>query len=105
MVLGNGLIDADGHRHQMAELLGLSTSFAKRRLTLGYREVELLTDCGLGARGTILRGHEFHYATIAEKGEDEPLAILNDAYGGSPALGGSIRGRVTGSFFHVIASL
>ncbi len=58
---------------------------------------------GLGARGTLLRGHEFHYATIAEKGEDEPLAILNDAYGATPSLAGSVRGSVSGSFFHVIA--
>ncbi|HTJ03183.1 MAG TPA: cobyrinate a,c-diamide synthase [Methylovirgula sp.] len=103
MVLGAGLIDAQGARHEMAGLLGIVTSFAKRKLTLGYRDAELMRDCTLGASGTHVRGHEFHYATIAEKGEDEPLAILNDAYGSSPSLSGNIRGLVTGSFFHVIA--
>jgi cobyrinic acid a,c-diamide synthase len=104
MVLGAGLIDAQGTRHEMAGLLGIVTSFAKRKLTLGYRDAELMRDCTLGASGSHVRGHEFHYATIAEKGEDEPLAILNDAYGSSPSLSGNIRGFVTGSFFHVIAA-
>jgi cobyrinic acid a,c-diamide synthase len=104
MVLGSGLIDAEGSRHAMLDLLSFTTSFAKRKLTLGYREAELLTSGALGLQGTLLRGHEFHYATIAEKSEDAPLAILNDAYGTTPSLAGSVRGLVSGSFFHVIAA-
>ncbi|MFY1004878.1 hypothetical protein ACNF5F_25965, partial [Escherichia coli] len=37
MALGAGLVDADGKRHQMLGLLGLETSYAKRRMHLGYR--------------------------------------------------------------------
>ncbi len=103
MVLGRGLVDAGGTHHEMLGLLGLTTSFEKRRLTLGYREAELLADTALGPRGAKLRGHEFHYATITDKGQDEPLAILNDAYGSTQTLAGSVRGQVSGSFFHVIA--
>jgi cobyrinic acid a,c-diamide synthase len=103
MVLGQAIIDAQGERHEMAGLLGVVTSFAKRKLTLGYRQVELLTDCALGKVGTLLRGHEFHYATIAEKGDDTAVFVLNDAYGATPALSGAMRGPVSGSFFHVIA--
>jgi cobyrinic acid a,c-diamide synthase len=103
MVLGQSLIDAQGNAHKMAGLLGITTSFAKRRLTLGYRQAELLRDCGLGKAGLVLRGHEFHYATIADKGDDEALFVLNDAYGASPSLSGGIRGSVSGSFFHMIA--
>jgi cobyrinic acid a,c-diamide synthase len=50
-----------------------------------------------------LRGHEFHYATITEQGQDEPLAMARDAYGSAPAPSGSRRGQVSGSFFHVVA--
>ena len=39
----------------------------KRLRTLGYRQVTLLTDCILGARGDQLRGHEFHYSDIENK--------------------------------------
>ena len=37
MVLGLGLEDADGGRHAMTGLLDHSTSFARRKLSLGYR--------------------------------------------------------------------
>ena len=50
MVLGEALIDADGRRHPMAGLLPLVTSFAERRLSLGYRRATLLADGPLGRR-------------------------------------------------------
>ena len=43
MVLGDALIDADGQAHDMAGLLPLTTSFARRKLHLGYRQ--LATAC------------------------------------------------------------
>ena len=64
MVLGEGLEDAAGVRHAMTGLLGHATSFAKRKLHLGYREARLLSDSVLGREGTIVRGHEFHYASL-----------------------------------------
>ena len=103
MALGQNLTDASGIVHRMAGLLGVETSFAKRRMTLGYREARLAADCALGPAGTVLRGHEFHYATIDSAGSDEPFASMCDAYGVSLSSAGSRRGRVTGSFFHVIA--
>src|SRR5271170_6961949 len=103
MALGESLIDASGVAHPMAGLLGVETSFAKRRMTLGYREARIAADCALGAAGTVLRGHEFHYATIVATGSDDPFAHVRDVYGSAQAPAGSRRGRVTGSFFHVIA--
>jgi cobyrinic acid a,c-diamide synthase len=103
MALGESLIDASGTAHAMAGLLSVRTSFAKRRMTLGYREARIAADCALGRAGSILRGHEFHYATLAELGPDEPFALVSDAYGGPAAPAGSRRGLTTGSFFHAIA--
>jgi cobyrinic acid a,c-diamide synthase len=105
MALGKSLVDASGVAHAMAGLLGVETSFARRRMTLGYREARLAADCALGAAGDRLRGHEFHYATIAAEGGDEPFAFVADAYGAPSAPAGSRRGLVTGSFFHVIAEM
>ena len=62
MVLGESLEDAAGRRHAMTGLLGHSTSFAKRKLHLGYRTVRLRGDSSLGSAGALIRGHEFHYA-------------------------------------------
>lgn len=103
MVLGEGLVDAGGTRHAMAGLLGHATSFAKRRMNLGYRQAVLRADGALGAAGTVLRGHEFHYASVTDPGPDAPLADLTDANGTALPPGGGQRGRVSGSFFHAIA--
>jgi cobyrinic acid a,c-diamide synthase len=103
MALGKSLTDASGVVHPMAGLVGVETSFEKRRMTLGYREARIASDCALGPAGSVLRGHEFHYATIVAAGGDDPFAYVRDVYGSPEAPAGSRRGLVTGSFFHVIA--
>jgi cobyrinic acid a,c-diamide synthase len=105
MVLGQTLTDADGLTHPMAGLLGVSTSFARRKLHLGYRVATIMRDGCLGPAGTRLRGHEFHYASIDAPGDDAPFARMSDAHGGEPVSAGSRRGLVSGSFFHVIAAM
>ena len=103
MVLGVSLEDAGGVRHRMAGLLGHATSFATRKLHLGYRAATLLADSAIGRAGTRLRGHEFHYASLTETGNDAPLAELSDGEGGALGIAGARRGPVSGTFFHVIA--
>lgn len=102
MVLGRGLVDADGVRHPMAGLLPLESSFARRRLHLGYRSARLLEDCPLGAGGEVFRGHEFHYASIVDEGPGEPLFHCRDAEGSDLGPQGRRRGNVLGSFVHLI---
>lgn len=102
MVLGRSLVDADGVRHPMAGLLGLATSYETRRMHLGYRLARLEAPMAGLAAGTALRGHEFHYSTILDQ-PDEPLASVCDADGARVPETGSRRGRVTGTFFHLIA--
>ena len=104
MVLGAGLVDADGTRHAMAGLLGHATSFAQRRLHLGYRSARLHAPCPIGMAGASLRGHEFHHASLIERGPDAPLAEIVDAQRQPVAETGSRRGNVSGTFFHVIAA-
>ena len=105
MVLGQGLEDADGVRHAMTGLLGHATSFAQRKLHLGYRQARLLSDCALGKDGSAVRGHEFHYASLIETGNDAPLAEIADGEGNPLGPAGARRGRVTGTFFHAIAAV
>jgi cobyrinic acid a,c-diamide synthase len=103
MVLGEGLEDAHGIRHAMAGLLGHATSFATRKLHLGYREARLLADSALGRAGSIIRGHEFHYATLISPGADQAFLELTDAQGQPVGGAGARRGHVSGTFFHAIA--
>ena len=68
MVLGRALEDADGVTHPMTGLLGHVTSFAKRKMNLGYRQARLLADAPIGRAGATVRGHEFHYSRLVEPG-------------------------------------
>ena len=103
MVLGQSLEDAAGKHHAMTGLLGHATSFAKRQLHLGYRTAQLLSDSVLGATGAVVRGHEFHYATLSSAGDDESFAELCDGEGRALGKSGGRRGHVSGTFFHAIA--
>jgi cobyrinic acid a,c-diamide synthase len=103
MVLGESLEDADGVRHAMTGLLGHATSFAQKKLHLGYCEARLLADGPLGREGSIVRGHEFHYASLTTTGNDAPLAELADGQGQKLGTAGGRRGNISGTFFHAIA--
>ena len=101
MVLGEALTDADGQTHAMAGLLGVETSFAARKLHLGYRRAVLTADGFLGAAAAAHRGHEFHYASIIAE-EGDPLFRVADAAGRAPGRAGLAAGRVAGSFMHLV---
>ena len=103
MVMGQTLEDADGVEHAMVGLLGARTSFARRKLHLGYRRATLLADGPLGRAGTVLMGHEFHYASTLSRGDDPALVTAATADGGDLGPLGGRRGNALGSFFHLIA--
>ena len=104
MVLGETLTDAAGRAHRMVGLLPLATSFAERRLHLGYRSAELVEDGPLGKKGARFRGHEFHYATVIAEGEGAPLFRVADSVGADHGASGRRRGSVAGAFIHLIDS-
>lgn len=103
MMLGEALVDKGGTSHRFAGLLGLVTSHAERRMHLGYRRARLLAPVAGLPAGARLTGHEFHYSTILSQ-TDAALAEVTDAEGKTVTETGSVRGRVTGSFFHLIAA-
>lgn len=97
MVLGDGLVDTSGTRHEMAGLLRLETSFETRKLHLGYRSLFSTA----GPLAGHWKGHEFHYATTL-KAEGTALFTAKDAEETAlPAMGLKL-GRVMGSFAHLI---
>lgn len=103
MVLGRGLVDADGERHAMAGLLPLEASFADPKLHLGYRCLKVIGEGPLGAVGTAFRGHEFHYAEVLEEGgKGDALFEAEDAVGNGLGPLGLVDGKVAGSFVHLI---
>lgn len=105
MVLGRTMEDGSGHSHEMAGLLPVETSYAKRKLHLGYRVARLLHDGPLGRAGQCLVGHEFHYASVtaSDTARTSAFATITDAEDSDLGTAGHRSGHVTGSFFHVIA--
>ena len=98
MVLGEGLVDAAGTRHEMLGLLPVETSFAEPKLHLGYRR---LTALGGAQAGRVFMAHEFHYAKITDSAPPD-LFAASDSMGAPLGKIGHRRGRVSGSFAHTI---
>jgi cobyrinic acid a,c-diamide synthase len=99
MLLGDGLITADGASHRMLGFLPLETSFATKGRQLGYRRLR-------GVAGSPFSGnytaHEFHYSTISRQGAADPLFHACDALGEDLGPAGMMRGNVSGSYMHLI---
>ena len=109
MYLGRSLTDPQGVSHEMVGLLPLESSMVESRLTLGYREVEALSDGPLLAKGQRVRGHEFHWSiqtgtpsqetalyAILEKG-----ALDKNGPGETRRMEGFRMGSVAGSYVHL----
>ncbi|MEM9012008.1 MAG: cobyrinate a,c-diamide synthase [Pseudomonadota bacterium] len=97
MVLGEALVDAEGTAHPMLGLLQLETSFAERRLHLGYRRLQPMGGPWSGP----LFGHEFHYSTMV-RAEGAPLFQATDSTGADLGPIGLRQGSVMGSYAHLI---
>jgi len=100
MTLGNGLIDADGRRHKMLGLLDLETSFAQRKLHLGYRNIM----ASQGPFAGKYSAHEFHYASTI-RADGPPLFTAKDAENTDLGKQGLIKKNTSGSFMHLIEKL
>ena len=83
----------------MLGLLPLTTSFASRKLHLGYRRISPIQPFFWSQQ---LNAHEFHYASIVAEGDAAPLFSVEDALGNDLGSAGLQRGSVAGSFMHVI---
>ena len=99
MVLGEGLVDAAGVRHEMLGLLPVVTSYEKRQRHLGYRRVVPLANSFFEKPMT---AHEFHYSTIVSEGEADRLFAVRDALDTDLGAAGLQRGNIAGSYMHLI---
>ncbi|WP_213804251.1 cobyrinate a,c-diamide synthase [Granulicella sp. dw_53] len=71
--LSQQLITADGQVHAMTGVLPFEMEMTNKLVQFGYVTVELMRDCLLGDRGTVVRGHSFHYSRIT----NQPIAATN----------------------------
>ena len=65
MYLTQGIETIQGERYPMVGLLPVWSRMLNRLKSLGYVEVSLTDNSLWGEKGTVLRGHEFHYSELA----------------------------------------
>jgi cobyrinic acid a,c-diamide synthase len=67
--LTKGIVDPQGPleaTHRFTGLFPVVTRMLNRRKSLGYREIELISNTSIGGKKLIARGHEFHYSEISD---------------------------------------
>ena len=109
MVLGKQLIDKNGTAYDMLGLLPHSTNMQQAQRQLGYRTCKI--QAGTPFAGEYFTAHEFHYSVeltdpqSAQNSQSlcQPLFIeVQDANQQKIPDAGGIKGRVMGSYFHLI---
>ncbi len=69
MYLSNGIRKMEygkSKKWNMAGIFSFKTQMKDNISRLGYREIALQEDCILGRKGSVIRGHEFHYSEIVK---------------------------------------
>lgn len=104
MYLARALVDTDGTRFPMAQVLPLETRMRTRRKALGYVEVTLEGDSLWGKKGDTLRGHEYHYSEVIPGAEDDGWRraySVRRNRDGAQHLGGFQAGNVLAGYIHL----
>lgn len=99
MYLGKSLSDLEGKTHSMVGVIPAESAMSQSRLTLGYREVESCTDSPVLQKGQRVRGHEFHWSTLANQpGPEESVYKVVDQ---DNRPDGFRKGNVWASYVHI----
>ncbi|MFH2007378.1 MAG: cobyrinate a,c-diamide synthase [bacterium] len=92
-----------GSTHVMAGVLPLKLAVEKRPQGHGYMEVEVDRENPIFARGTRLRGHEFHYSRVVESTEISTAYRVERGVGTGQDRDGLLKGSVLASYLHLHA--
>ncbi|MCR4817569.1 MAG: cobyrinate a,c-diamide synthase [Fretibacterium sp.] len=103
MYLSRSLTDFEGRTFEMVGSVPASCQMNKRLQRVGYVEVKALRDTAICPKGTVLRGHEFHFSSLTKApAEDFPDAFLfKRTRTGETYPGGYARGNVLASYLHL----
>lgn len=105
MYLCRSLEKADGSVHPLAGLIPADTRMHKSLQALSYTEVELQEDSLWGEKGSVARGHEFHYSQLLANpsGVDgwRSAYVMRRRRGSPPEEEGFQKGRVLASYAHL----
>jgi len=101
MYLAEAIEDLDGVTHAMVGILPATVRMRPRRLSLGYTEVTLSGASPLGAAGSAVRGHEFHYSSLDAVPASIPRVYRLRRRGGEERDEGYLIGNALLSYVHL----
>jgi cobyrinic acid a,c-diamide synthase len=101
MFLSRQLTMLDGRAYTMAGVLPFEVEMKDRLVNFGYVTVTLSSDCMLGAQGTVIRGHSFHYSCIANEAEVGTSYRVQYSLSGRQEDEGYRIGNVFASYIHL----
>lgn len=93
---------SDGATHPMAGVVPVDIALEGSVLHHGYRDLRIASTCTLGAAGTRLRGHEFHFSRLLP-GTDclQPAYTMHDSDGEPLGCEGWTEGGLVASFVNL----
>ncbi|MBV9099581.1 MAG: cobyrinate a,c-diamide synthase [Candidatus Dormibacteraeota bacterium] len=93
---------SDGSVHAMAGVIPVDIALEAGSLHTGYRDVRIAEQCMLGAVGTRLRGHEYHFARLLSATEGmSPAYNMHDSDGEPLGCEGWTAEGITASLVHL----
>jgi cobyrinic acid a,c-diamide synthase len=87
--------------YAMAGVLPLRGEMTERLVQFGYATVELAADCLLGRKGTVVRGHSFHFSQVSPHGEVATNYRVHYSLSGKEEFEGFGQGNVLASYIHL----
>jgi len=99
--LSQQLTTADGKTYPVAGALPLAVEMTSKLSQFGYVTVEMTQDCLLGPRGTVIRGHSFHYSRIVNTPAMETCYHVAYSLSGRSEAEGFQLGNVLASYIHL----
>jgi cobyrinic acid a,c-diamide synthase len=99
--LAQSLSETGGRAYPMAGVLPLLMEMTERLVQFGYVMVEFTENCLLGPKGTVIRGHSFHYSRITSRNEAATSYRVQYSMSGKEELEGFHRGNVLASYVHL----
>ena len=101
MYLTKNLRDFEGRVYEMTGVFPVETVMDRASLTLGYREVTVTQACLLGAVGTTVRGHEFHYSSLGQRDKLTHVVNVTDAQDRDCGQDGLKHAKVVALYTHL----
>ena len=106
MYLSKALKTVDGKAHAMAGVFPWTTRMLKKRAAIGYREIRISGPCPFLKKGSMIKGHEFHYSecvktTCPAGAKVRPVYAFKCPDTGKTLREGYLKGSTLASYVHL----